>query len=82
MRPCGYAEDRITIIDEEAEVIREAAQRVLAGESIASVCKDFQRREVEDPFRASLGAAGATSSSSNAAVPSQACDHRFVWSTT
>lgn len=49
MRPYGYAEDRITVIDEEAEVIREAARRVLAGESLASVCKDFQRRDVKTP---------------------------------
>ncbi|MEV4293772.1 recombinase family protein [Microbispora rosea] len=49
MRPYGYAEDRITIMVEEADVIREAAQRVPAGESLASVCKDFQRREVKTP---------------------------------
>ncbi|WP_220182829.1 recombinase family protein [Sphaerisporangium album] len=32
MRPYGYAEDRVTVIDEEAQVIREAARRVLAGD--------------------------------------------------
>ncbi|MGW5261946.1 recombinase family protein [Microbispora sp. NPDC004025] len=49
MRPYGYAEDRITVIDDEADIIREAARRVLAGESLASVCKDFQRRDVKTP---------------------------------
>ncbi|WP_211590676.1 recombinase family protein [Microbispora sp. H11081] len=49
MRPDGYAEDRITVIDEEADIIREATRRVLAGESLASVCKDFQRRDVKTP---------------------------------
>ncbi|GGN98144.1 recombinase family protein [Microbispora bryophytorum] len=49
MRPYGNAEDRITVIAEEADVIREAARRVLAGESLASVCKDFQRRDVKTP---------------------------------
>jgi site-specific DNA recombinase len=45
-RPYGYAEDRTTVIDDEAEVIREAARRVLAGESLSSVCRDFRKRDV------------------------------------
>ncbi|MEU3169066.1 recombinase family protein [Streptosporangium sp. NPDC006930] len=49
MRPYGYAEDRITVIDEEAEVIREAARRLLAGESLSSVCRDFRKREITTP---------------------------------
>lgn len=49
MRPYGYAEDRITVIDEEAEVIREAARRLLAGESLSSVCRDFRTREITTP---------------------------------
>ncbi|MBB4939028.1 DNA invertase Pin-like site-specific DNA recombinase [Streptosporangium album] len=49
MRPYGYAEDRITVIDEEAEVIREAARRMLAGESLSSVCRDFRTREITTP---------------------------------
>ncbi|MED7928172.1 recombinase family protein [Nonomuraea sp. LP-02] len=49
MRPYGYAENRIPVIEEEAEIIREAARRVLAGESLASVCKDFEQRDVKTP---------------------------------
>ncbi|GGK99732.1 serine recombinase [Sphaerisporangium melleum] len=49
MRPYGYAEDRLTVIEEEAEVIREAARRILAGESLSSVCKDFEQRDVKTP---------------------------------
>ncbi len=49
MRPYGYADDRITIIGEEAEVIREAARRVLAGESLTSVCRDFEKRDIRTP---------------------------------
>ncbi|MEU8250870.1 recombinase family protein [Nonomuraea sp. NPDC048916] len=49
MRPYGYAEDRVTVIDEEAEVIREAARRLLAGESLSSVCRDFRKREITTP---------------------------------
>ncbi|HSK53680.1 MAG TPA: recombinase family protein, partial [Jiangellales bacterium] len=30
-RPFGYANDRLTFIDDEAEAMREAARRVLAG---------------------------------------------------
>ncbi|MFE3455849.1 recombinase family protein [Nonomuraea sp. NPDC059194] len=49
MRPYGYAEDRITIINEEADIIREAARRALAGESLASVCRDFEKRDIRTP---------------------------------
>jgi hypothetical protein len=49
MRPYGYADDRITIIDEEAEVICEATRRVLAGESLTSVCRDFEKRDIRTP---------------------------------
>ncbi|MFC4372000.1 recombinase family protein [Citricoccus nitrophenolicus] len=33
--------------EREAPVIREAARRVLSGESIYSICRDFEKREVE-----------------------------------
>jgi site-specific DNA recombinase len=49
MRPYGYADDRVTIVEEEAEIIREAARRVLAGESLTSVCRDFEQRDVKTP---------------------------------
>lgn len=37
---------RLVIVEEEAEVIREAAQRYLAGESFTSIVKDFNRRNI------------------------------------
>ena len=49
MRPFGYADDRVTILDDEAEVIREAARRLLAGESQSSICKDFAERGIHTP---------------------------------
>jgi site-specific DNA recombinase len=45
-RPFGYDDDRMTIIESEAEVIREAARRVLAGESLRSVSLDFTSRGI------------------------------------
>lgn len=48
-RPFGFDEDRVTVRDDEAELIREAAARVLAGESLSSVCRDWQGRGVETP---------------------------------
>lgn len=48
-RPYGFADDRVTIVDHEAEIIREAASRVLAGESLSSVCRDFEQRGVTTP---------------------------------
>lgn len=43
-RPFGYADDRVTILPDEAAIIQEAADRVLAGETLRAVCMDFNRR--------------------------------------
>lgn len=45
-RPFGYADDRITVIDDEAAIIRECAGRALSGESLASICRDFADRGI------------------------------------
>ena len=45
-RPYGYATDRMTVIPEEAERIRELADRVLAGESLRSAATDFNDRGI------------------------------------
>jgi len=45
-RPYGYADDRVSIVDDEADVVREAARRALAGESLSLVCRDFAARGV------------------------------------
>ena len=37
-RPFGYGEDKVTIVKAEAWVIRECADRVIAGESLRSLC--------------------------------------------
>jgi DNA invertase Pin-like site-specific DNA recombinase len=44
-RPYGYTNDR-EVIPEEAEVIREAARRLLAGETLWSVTSDFNLRNI------------------------------------
>jgi DNA invertase Pin-like site-specific DNA recombinase len=36
--------------DDQAAVIREAARRVLAGESLSSVCRDFASRDISTPY--------------------------------
>jgi DNA invertase Pin-like site-specific DNA recombinase len=45
-RPYGYEADRRTIRKSEARFIREAVDRVLAGESIHSICKTWNERGV------------------------------------
>ena len=45
-RGYGYATDKITVIDAEAAVIREAATRVLAGEAMRSICRDLNERAI------------------------------------
>jgi DNA invertase Pin-like site-specific DNA recombinase len=42
-RGYGYAPDKITIVDTEADVVREAARRVLAGESVRSAASPHRR---------------------------------------
>jgi site-specific DNA recombinase len=46
IRPFGYTSDRLTVIDHEADIIREAARRILAGESLGSVAADLTARGV------------------------------------
>lgn len=43
-RAYGYAEDRRTVRPSEAAVIREAATRLLAGESVRSICVSLNER--------------------------------------
>jgi site-specific DNA recombinase len=44
MRGYGYAADHVTVIEAEAEAIREAMARVLGGSSVRSIVHDFQAR--------------------------------------
>jgi site-specific DNA recombinase len=46
-RPFGFHADRVTIKAEEAELIREAGKRILAGESLRGVCADWKRRGIK-----------------------------------
>ncbi len=46
-RPFGYESDRRTVRRAEAELVREAARRVLEGEALRSVCRDWNARGVE-----------------------------------
>jgi DNA invertase Pin-like site-specific DNA recombinase len=46
-RAYGYERDGVTVVPAEAEVIREAARRVLAGESISSISRDFTQRGIK-----------------------------------
>lgn len=43
----GYTSDRSHIIPEEAALVREAAARILAGETLNGVCWDWKRRGVK-----------------------------------
>ncbi|MFE7540433.1 recombinase family protein [Streptomyces platensis] len=45
-RSFGYEDDRITLSESEAEIVREGARRVLAGESLSSICRDWQARKI------------------------------------
>lgn len=45
-RPFGFEADRVTVRESEAELVREAARRILAGDSVRGVCADWNRRGV------------------------------------
>lgn len=45
-RPYGYNEDRLTVRSDEAKIVRAAAKRILAGESLRSVAGDLNRRKI------------------------------------
>ncbi len=45
-RPYGYESDKRTIRPDEAEVIRDCATRVLAGDSLRSICTDLNERGI------------------------------------
>ncbi|MGH9031875.1 MAG: recombinase family protein [Acidimicrobiia bacterium] len=54
-RPFGYEPDRVTIRETEADLVREAARRVFAGETVAAVCRDWNERGVESPKQGKYG---------------------------
>ena len=45
-RPFGYAADKTTIIPEEAEAVRQAIRRFIAGEGVRGIAMDFNRRGI------------------------------------
>jgi DNA invertase Pin-like site-specific DNA recombinase len=49
MRAMGYAPDKRELIPEEAEAVRDAAERLLAGESLRSIVNDLNARGVRTP---------------------------------
>lgn len=50
-RPFGYESDGVTVRPSEAAVVRDMTERILAGESLHSLVRELNRREV----RSSLG---------------------------
>lgn len=45
-RPFGYCKDRVTVDEAEAEIIREGARRILAGEQRTAIVRDWNARGV------------------------------------
>jgi len=46
IRPFGFERDKVTVVESEAAIIREVAQRYLAGESLKSLTESLQERGV------------------------------------
>jgi len=45
-RPFGYTADGLTVVEAEAALIREAAERVLAGETLREIATDWNDRKI------------------------------------
>jgi site-specific DNA recombinase len=48
-RPFGWADDKRTVLEAEAQVIREARERVLAGEGLGTIATDLSNRGIKTP---------------------------------
>ena len=48
-RTFGYSKDRMSLVPEEAELVRETVQRIIGGESIRGLTRDWQDRGVQTP---------------------------------
>lgn len=49
IRAFGLTPDWTSIIPEEAALVREAADRILSGESVSAIVNDWHRREIHTP---------------------------------
>jgi site-specific DNA recombinase len=49
MRAFGYTADKLQLVPEEAAAIRDAAERLLAGQSLRSIVNDLNTREIRTP---------------------------------
>jgi site-specific DNA recombinase len=59
-RPFGYEADRVTINEEEAALIRDAAERVLAGATVPSIAREWNARGIPTPQAAPHGWSATT----------------------
>jgi DNA invertase Pin-like site-specific DNA recombinase len=48
-RPFGYRTDRVTVNQREARLVREAAERVLRGEPMRAIARDWAARGIQRP---------------------------------
>jgi len=48
-RPFGFEEDRVTVRESEAEIIRELAGRLLAGEPLRGLARNLRERGIHSP---------------------------------
>jgi site-specific DNA recombinase len=49
--PFGYQADGMTVVETEAELIRQAAQRLLARETVKTILRDWLAQDVTTPQR-------------------------------
>lgn len=67
-RAYGYEPDRRTIVDAEAVVIREVADRIIAGDSLRSIRRDLDARGILPPHAAAWSIASIRSTVSKPMV--------------
>ena len=60
-RPFGWQSDGVTEVPEEVELLREAKDRILSGESVRAIAMDFDRRGVRGSRGRPMGPTGIRS---------------------
>jgi len=84
-RPFGYEKDRLTVIPEEAGRIREAARRVIAGDSLYAIVADWTETGVKTATGAPWSTTSLKSTLTNARIAGLRSHHgevvgKAVWS--
>lgn len=79
VRRFGYSKDGMTIVEEEAEIVREVFDRYLKGEGAAPLAKDLHSRGIRTKTVPATGSSPVTVSVSVRVTRSRRSSWRCPW---